>query len=121
MAETSDYTLFFLSSQEMEQLRTLQSALSSLVLTGVRLPPTRFQRGFWAGDRFSQGGNSRKEVIVGGRGAGRSLRIDPGRLSLFLWLDIWGQNQDAKAGFSAIKKVVFKGVPCCRPSPNLAH
>ena len=51
----------------MEQLRTPQSAPSPLALTGGRLPPTHFQRYFWAGVRFSRTENSKEEVTVGGR------------------------------------------------------
>lgn len=67
----------------MEQLRTLQSALSSLALTGVRLPPTHFQRCFGADVRFPRAGNSKKEVTVGG--ADRNLPIDPVIHSFFFF------------------------------------
>lgn len=50
-AETSDpVSVFFPLQQDKKQLKT--PPLSSLALTGVRLPPTYFQRYFWAGDKF---------------------------------------------------------------------
>lgn len=120
VTESSDSLLSFFLSHEMEQLRTLQSALSVPALTGVRPPPAHFPL-LGIGDSFSPAGNVCKEVIRGGGNGKVGLLTDSGCLSLFLELEIWRQSQDAEQRAVRFRKLLFKGAPSWKACPNLAH